>query len=92
MATYNKDWTTSDWKAWNNVMPGGPPSLHVIGKIDFGNIDDGASLEFDSLEKTEPPNLVLRIVGSEIIIPRQPGDHVVDLSYTESSDQDPPRG
>jgi hypothetical protein len=33
---YTKDKAT-DWYAWNNLMPPGPPSIHVVGTIEVPN-------------------------------------------------------
>jgi hypothetical protein len=78
----------SDWKAWWNVMPsqaGASPTLHVVGNIDVGDESTGASLIFDCYQKSNPPNLVLRIIGKTIFIPRDSGDTNVTLHYTQAS-------
>ncbi len=76
---------SSNWRAWVNMMPGTPPVLHVVGSIDVGNESDSASIIFDSLEKSNPPNLVLRIIYKTIYIPRDPGDTEVLLHYSQAS-------
>lgn len=73
-----------DWRAWFNVMPGSIPTLHVHGEIDVGNESDSASLSFDCLEKSNPPNLVLRIGFKTIFIPRPQGETSITLHYTQS--------
>ena len=74
-----------DWRAWVNIMPGSVPALHVVGDIDVGNVDDGYTIGFDSLEKSNPPTLVLKIKAVEILIPRTAGDTRVLLHYTQES-------
>ena len=77
-----------DWKAWFNVMPSttsATPTLNVLGSVDMGNVSDSATLVFDSLEKSLPPNLVVRIKYQEIFIPRNGNDTVVLLHYTYSA-------
>lgn len=71
------------WSAWINVMPPGPPTLHVTGTIDVGNESDSATLVFDSWQKKIPPNLILRIVPRTIFVPRDPGEKVVRLHYSQ---------
>ncbi|GAB5501327.1 MAG: hypothetical protein PsegKO_36380 [Pseudohongiellaceae bacterium] len=73
------------WAAWHNMMPPGPQMLHVAGDLDIGNNHTGATLVFDSLEKSNPPNLVLRVVPRTIFIPRDEDDHVVRLHYFDNS-------
>ena len=73
----------NEWYAWVNMMPPGPPALHVTGSIDVGNESDSATPIFDSLEKTNPPNLVLRVEHKTIYIPRDPGNTVVRLHYSQ---------
>lgn len=73
----------SEWHAWVNMMPPGPPTLHITGSIDVGNESDSATIEFDSLQKINPPNLVLRIVPKTIFVPRDPGDTIVRLHYSQ---------
>lgn len=73
------------WAAWYNMMPPGPTTLHVAGDLDIGDNSTGATLVFDSLEKSNPPNLVLRVVPHTIFIPRPDGDHIVRLHYTDNS-------
>lgn len=77
------DKRSENWNAWINMMPPGPPTLHVAGTLDVGNESDSATLVFDSLEKSNPPNLVLRIEPKTIFIPRDPGDHTVHLHYSQ---------
>lgn len=72
---------SNEWYAWINMMLPGPPSLHVTGSVDVGNGSDSATLVFDSLEKKNPPNLVLRIEPQTIFIPRDPGDTIIRLHY-----------
>lgn len=76
---------TSNWTAWYNVQPTGPHTLHVKGQIDVGNEGDGAELVFEGIEKSQPPNLILRIKERMIFIPRDPGDHIVHLHYSEQA-------
>jgi len=38
------------WDAWINMMPPGPPTLHVTGTIDVGNEVESATIVFDSLD------------------------------------------
>lgn len=66
------------------MMPGSAHTLHVVGDIDVGNVDDGYELKFESLEKSNPPTLILKIVEVMILIPRQAGDTHLLLHYTES--------
>lgn len=73
-----------DWKAWINIMPGSLPTLHVLGDLDMGNVSDSATLLFDCLEKSNPPNLVLRIGLRTIFVPRDAGATHVTLHYTQS--------
>ncbi len=78
----------SDWKAWWNVMPspmGTSPTLHVVGNVDVGDESTAASIIFDSYQKSNPPNLVLRIVEKHIFVPREPGDTIITLHYTQPS-------
>ena len=78
----------SDWKAWWNVMPSQlstGPTLHVVGTINVGNESIAASIIFDSYEKSNPPNLVLRIIEKTIFVSREPGDTIITLHYTQSS-------
>ena len=76
---------SSEWHAWINMIPPGPSALHVTGTVDVGNEGDSATIEFDSLQKSNPPNLVLRIIPKTIFIPREPGDTIVRLHYTQLS-------
>jgi hypothetical protein len=73
---------TSNWTAWYNVQPPGPHTLHVKGQIDVGNASDSAELVFEGIEKSLPPNLILRIKDRTIFIPRDPEDHIVHLHYS----------
>lgn len=73
-----------DWRAWFNVMPSGLPTLHVVGDIDIGNESDSLTISFDCLEKSMPPNLVLRIGYKTIFIPREKGDTHVLLHYIQN--------
>ena len=73
-----------DWRAWFNVIPGGTPTLHVVGNIDVGNESDSLAISFDCLEKSMPPNLVLRIGYKTIFIPREKGDTHMLLHYTQT--------
>lgn len=79
-----------DWRAWLNMMPSTIPgsvhTLHVFGDIDVGNVDDGYTLAFESLEKSNPPTLVLTIGEVEILVPRAVGDTRVQLHYTQASE------
>lgn len=79
----------SEWKAWWNVMPSpvvpSGPTLHVVGNIDVGDESTAASLVFDSYEKSNPPNLVLRIIEKHIFVPRDPGDTIITLHYSQQS-------
>lgn len=72
------------WDAWFNMMPPGPPTLHVKGTVDVGDEGTGATLEFGGLEKVFPPNLLLKIVPSTIFIPRPDGDTKITLHYSSS--------
>lgn len=75
----------SDWRAWINAMPGSVSTLHVVGDIDVGNVDDGYTIAFGSLEKSNPPTLVLKIDEAEILVPRVSGDTRVLLHYTRQA-------
>lgn len=74
-----------NWNAWINMMPGQPPMLHVTGVIDVGNESDSLTITFDSIEKKNPPNLVLRVHSKTIFIPRDTGDTLVRLHYSQAS-------
>ena len=75
----------SDWKAWWNLMPGTSPTLHVVGNVDVGDESTAASIVFDSYQKSNPPNLVLRIVEKHIFVPRESGDTIITLHYSQPS-------
>ena len=73
------------WSAWYNMMGPGHPILHVTGEVDVGTHSMGASLVFDSLEKKSPPTLVLKVVPQTIFIPRDKGDHIVKLHFSQGA-------
>lgn len=74
-----------DLCAWVNMMPGSQPTLHVTGVVAIGNESDSATISFDSIEKSNPPNLVLKIEYKTIFIPREDGDTKIRLHYTQPS-------
>lgn len=74
---------TSTWTAWYNAQPPGPHTLHVTGQIDVGNESVGAQLVFAGIEKSQSPNLILRVIEIPIFIPRSSGNHIVYLHYSE---------
>jgi len=74
-----------EWRAWYNVMPGSPHVLHVVGKIDVGDVDQDRSLTNVGEEKSNPPNLLLQLGSKEILVPRDAGDHVIEVRYTEQA-------
>lgn len=73
----------SDWYAWVNLMQPGPPTLHVTGSIDTNDVSFGGTLVVDSIEKSNPPNLVLRVNYYPIFIPREAGNTVIRLHYSQ---------
>ena len=77
--------TTASWTAWYNTFPPSPPSLHVAGQVDLGTHTEGAVLSFVSLEKSNPPTLVLKVERSTIFVPREPGQNTVPVHYTEQA-------
>lgn len=82
----SKNVKNDQWTAWVNMMSspvGTTHTLHVLGVIDTGNVSDSATISFDSLMKSNPPILVLRISHKTIFFPRQPGDTKVVLHYQQ---------
>lgn len=79
------DKNNSSWEAWYDMQPGiDPTKLHVIGKVDVGNNTTGVSLQFAAIEKSFPPNLILKVVEHTIFIPRKPNDNIVPVHYSEN--------
>ncbi len=76
------DANVATWHAWYNVMPPGPSTFHVKGEVDVGNTSDSATLVYDSLLKSNPPILVLRVEYQTIIVARPDGDTKVRLHYS----------
>jgi hypothetical protein len=73
-----------NWFAWYNMMSS-PTTLHVRGDLDVGNESESATIEFDSILKKFPPVLVLKVVPRTIFIPRDEGDTVISLHYSETT-------
>lgn len=73
------------WRAWVNTMPGSSPVLHVVGTVDTARLDIEFDLARSGEEKSNPPNLILTLVERHILVPREPGDTVVEARYSESA-------
>ena len=54
--------SAKDWEAWVNKQPPGPARLHVKGKVTVAQSNDTPELVFDSLSKSNPPALNLKLV------------------------------
>ncbi len=75
---------TPEWNAWYNMMPGSYPSmLHVTGEIDVGTEGIELELKFHSIKKSLPPILILILEEKHIHIPRDPGETIVRVHYTQ---------
>lgn len=72
-----------DWQAWYNMMPGTPPTLHVTGKIDTGNVSDAYSIELEYITKSLPGTAVLQVFEKHLLVPREEGDTIVQVHYSE---------
>lgn len=73
-----------EWHAWYNVQPGSfQKTLHVTGEIDVQTEGIELELKFHSLKKSNPPILVLQLHERTIFIPRDPGETIVRVHYTQ---------
>lgn len=77
------DVVKNEWIAWINMMPSAQSILHIKGTIDVGNESDSYTLKFDSIQKINPPNLVLKVTLKTIYIPREDGDTEIHLHYSQ---------
>lgn len=77
--------SSNEWAAWINMMPPGPPTLHVTGVLNVESESDGASIVFAGLSKRNPPILLLDVIPKNIFIPREPGDKKIRLHYTQQA-------
>ena len=66
---------TSNWYAWNNLMPPPPPSFHVIGEVEVPNPGVDAFL-FEHVPQGINPQIILL----DLVLIQRPGiwpQHVV---------------
>lgn len=77
--SFTKD-HVKDVAAWWNVMPGGPPALHVKGRVDLNEKNYAINIEFDGYEQIFPPNLLLKLSATKL---RCPGEDRGDFHFNK---------
>ncbi|MEQ9319776.1 MAG: hypothetical protein RIF41_11500 [Polyangiaceae bacterium] len=76
-----------EWHLWFNMMPPGPPFLHVTAQLVAPDNATGADLSRHSIEKSNPPNLILELTEKTIFASSDGGggERVVRVHYSEQA-------
>ena len=71
--------STKDWFAWNNLMPPGPATFHVVGQVQVPNPGVVAYLQYKTPQGINPQILLL-----DLVLVQQPGIWPQVISWAEA--------